>query len=108
MDDEQEPGRDPFAPSEMMRTITGAPSGFVPSDQPRSLPGLFLKGYVEDEEGTTCALLGVEGAATYLVRKEDTISLPRGAQNLVMRIVDVTSLELRVEIGELRRVVVVR
>jgi len=50
----------------------------------------------------------VDGKNTYLVRKDDTVSLPRAGQNFVMRIVQVTNLELHIELGELRRVVVVR
>jgi hypothetical protein len=103
-----EPERDPFAASDRMREGAGDRSRFVPTEAPPALPGLALRGYVEDEEGITVALLEVEGKNTYLVRKDDTVSLPRAGQNLVMRVIEVTNLELHVEIGELRRVVVVR
>ncbi len=100
--------RDPFAATERMRGGAGDRSRFVPADAPPALPGLALRGYVEDEEGRSVALLEVDGTSTYLVRKDDTVSLPRAGQNLVMRVVEVTNLELHVEIGELKRVVVVR
>jgi hypothetical protein len=100
--------RDPFAASDRMRGGEGDRSRFVPADAPPALPGLALRGYVEDEEGKSVALLEVDGATTYLVRKDDTVSLPRAGANLVMRVVQVTNLELHVEIGELKRVVVVR
>jgi hypothetical protein len=104
----EEPVRDPFSASDRMREGAGDRSRFVPSEVPPALPGLSLRGYVEDEERKTVALLEVDGKDTYLVRKGDTVSLPRGGQNLVIRIAEVTNLELHVEIGELRRVVVVR
>lgn len=100
--------RDPFAASDRMRGGAGDRSRFVPADAPPALPGLSLRGYVEDEEGKSVALLEVDGTTTYLVRKDDTVSLPRAGSNLVMRVVQVTNLELHVEIGELKRVVVVR
>lgn len=105
---EGEPERDPFAPSDRMREDPSNRSRFVPADAPPALPGLSLRGYIEDEEGKAVALLEVDGALTYLVRKDDTVSLPRAGQNLVMRVIALTNLELHVEIGELRRVVVVR
>lgn len=105
---DEEPGRDPFAASDRMQQGGGDRSRFVPAEAPPSLPGLALKGYVEDEGGNAVALLEVDGKSTYLVRKDDTVSLPRAGQNLVMRVVQLTNLELHVEVGELRRVVVVR
>lgn len=105
---DEEPGRDPFAASEKMREGVGERSRFVPSETPPALPGLALRGYVEDENGNAVALLEVDGKNTYLVRKDDTVSLPRAGQNFVMRVIQVTNLELHIEMGELRRVVVVR
>jgi len=102
------PARDPFAATEKMREGSGERSRFVPTDTPPAVPGLALKGYVEDEGGQAVALLEVDGKNTYLVRRDDTISLPRAGQNFVMRVVQVTNLELHIEIGELKRVVVVR
>lgn len=101
-----QPVKDPFAASGRMREGTG--ERFVPRDMPTQLPELALKGYIEDAAGKTVALLEVGGKGAYLVRKGDTLSLPRQAGNLVMRVVELTNLELKMEIGELRRVVVIR
>jgi hypothetical protein len=100
-----EPKRDPFAPSERMRDGN---ERFVARDAPGVLPKLELRGYIEGADGKTVALLEVEGKRVYLVRKDDTVSLPQGGGSLVMRVVAITNLELRVELGELRRVVVIR
>jgi len=101
----EEPARDPFAPTERMRE---GGDGFVPRDAPQVLPGLELRGYIEGADGKAVALLEVEGKRIYLVRKGDSVSLPQGGRSLVMRVVEVNNLELRIEIGELRRVLVIR
>jgi len=101
-------GRDPFAPSERMRDEQGDRAQFVPRDAPNGVPALALRGFIEDGSGNRVALLEVEGGTTHIVRKGDAVNLPRGAQNLVVRVIETGNLELRVEIGELRRVVVVR
>jgi len=102
---EKEKPRDPFTPSDRMRKSAG--ERFVPADAPARLPALQLRGFVEDAEGRSVALLEVEGS-TYVVRKDDTVNLPRANRSLVLRVVDLANLELRIEIGELRRIVVVR
>ena len=48
------------------------------------------------------------GKQVYLVREKDEVSIPQGSENLVLRITRVSHLSLQLEMGELRRVVVVR
>jgi hypothetical protein len=103
-------GADPFSPGEGLREAGEQEEGrtFVPDDSPDRLPQLALRGYIEDGLGKAVALLEVEGRTTYLVSKDDTVSLPMRGRNTVIRVVEVGNLELRVEVGELRREVVVR
>ena len=104
------PERDPFSPSGRVRDAsqTPPPPRFVPQEAPDALPQLALRGYVEDADGKTVALLEVNGAHTYLVREGDTVSLPVRGRNAVIRVSKVSNLALHVEVGELRREVVVR
>jgi hypothetical protein len=104
----KEPERDPFAATQEMQRRAPRGTEFVPHDRPDLLPELALRGYAEDDSGKAVALLEVDGKNTYLVRKGDTISLPRGGPNQVLKIVEISNLELRIEVGELRRVVIVR
>lgn len=101
---------DPFSPGAALREAGDQEERrtFVPRDDPEALPQLVLRGYIEDAVGTTVALLEVEGRTTYLVRKGDTVSLPSRGRNTVVRVTELGNLELRVEVGELRREVVVR
>ena len=102
--------RDPFSPSGRVREGSETPARprFVPQDAPDALPQLALRGYVEDAEGMAVALLEVDGGQTYLVRAGDTVSLPMRGRNAVIRVSKVSNLALHVEVGELRREVVVR
>ncbi|MHC4222562.1 MAG: hypothetical protein ACYSX0_11515 [Planctomycetota bacterium] len=101
--------RDPFAPSGKIQNAKGVDrSGFVRADPNGVLPPLGLRGYIEDDEGNAVALLEIGGKTTYLVRKDDTVSLPQRGGNLVLRIKEVSNLALTVEVGEMRQVVVVR
>ncbi|MHC4933128.1 MAG: hypothetical protein ACYTGV_13160 [Planctomycetota bacterium] len=108
-DKEGDDERDPFAPSGKIQNAKGADrSGFVRTDPDAQLPPLGLRGYVEDDTGNAVALLEIGGKTTYLVRKDDTVSLPQRGGNLVLRIKEVSNLALTVEVGEMRQVVVVR
>lgn len=101
------PERDPFSETaETRRRARG--TEFVAQDRPDLLPALALKGYAEDKDGQAVALLEVGGKTTYLVRKGDTVSLPEKGTSQVLKVVEISNLELRVEVGELRRVVIVR
>jgi hypothetical protein len=107
--DEKAPERNPFAvPPGVQAPNNGDATQFVPRDRPAGVPPLSLRGYVEDKEGKACALLDVGGKQVYLVREKDEVSIPQGADNLVLRITKVSNLSLQLEMGELRRVVVVR
>ena len=107
--EEKETERNPFAAPPGVRAPGSADTTqFVPRDRPAGVPPLSLRGYIEDAEGNTCALLDVGGKQVYLVREKDEVSIPQGSENLVLRIVRVSHLSLQLEMGELRRVVVVR
>ncbi|MHC4972573.1 MAG: hypothetical protein ACYTG3_09595 [Planctomycetota bacterium] len=106
-EEKKQPERDPFSETQETRRRARG-TEFVPQERPDLLPGLSLRGYAEDGDGKAVALLEVDGKTTYLVRKGDTVSLPRGGPGQVLKIVDINNLELRVEVGELRRVVIVR
>lgn len=104
------PARDPFQPTDRFQppTASRARDAFVPTEQPEAMPQLTLRGFIQDHEGQAIALLEVENQPVYLVRKGDTVSLPRRGRNMVIRIVNVGNLSLRVQVGELRREVIVR
>ena len=106
---EAQPERNPFAAPPGVRTPnSGEATAFVPRERPAGVPTLSLRGYVEDKDGRTCALLDVGGKQVYLVREKDEVSIPHGGENLVLRITKVSNLSLQLEVGELRRMVVVR
>jgi len=103
---EKDGARDPFTASERMRK--NANDRFVPADALSDLPRLEMRGYVEDADGKCVAILEVDGRTSYVVRKGDTINLPLANRSLALRVVEIKNLEVRIEIGELRRVLVVR
>ena len=107
--EEKEPARNPFAaPPGVRGPGEEETTQFVPRDRPAGVPPLSLRGYIEDSEGKACALLDVGGKQVYLVREKDEVSIPQGGENLVLRITRISNLSLELELGELRRLVVVR
>ena len=67
-----------------------------------------LRGYVEDSAGASLAILEVDGRDTYLVRKDDTVSYHAGRRTVVLKVIAVSNLQIVVEVGRLRRAIVVR
>jgi hypothetical protein len=105
------PERDPFETSpEMLDEARrrGTAAEFLADEDPDDTPELRLRGFVEGEDGQSVALLEVGGKDVYIVRKDDTVSLHTGRRSVVLRVMEVGHLRLVVELGRLRRAVVVR
>lgn len=105
--------RDPFTPDPRMLDET---EETAPGALPRTAPVLGvgvlgLRGYVEDHDGRVLALLEVEGRGVHLVRVGDAIAVPSvggTGGDVLVRVKAIGPLDLRAEVGESRREVVVR
>ncbi len=108
--------RDPFTTSDKMYGEVGiqsaqkasAQQGFVPGYGFQNVPKMRLKGFATKHKSNATALLEIEGAGVYMVRKGDEVGLHTLGQNTVLKIVDVSSNGVKVQTGQINQVIVVR
>lgn len=106
-------GRNPFSETDpiqkqgLRRRSATAPSPAA-AKLPEGFPKLILKGYIEGSDGTTAALLEVQGAGLYVVREGGTFSLHAGQQNIPVRVREIRHLGAVILVGTQDVVVVVR
>lgn len=108
--------RDPFTTSSKMYGEIGiqaaqkasAQQGFVPGYGVQGVPKMKLKGFVTKNRSKATALLEIEGAGVYMVSKGDEVGLHSIGQNVVLKIVDVSSNGVKVQSGQVNQVIVVR
>lgn len=108
--------RDPFTTSERMYTeqamrtsLRQGTPGFVPGlTQGQGLPKMRLKGYTTKPNSKATALLDIEGAGVYMVKKGDEIGLHSIGLNTVLKVIDVSSNGVKVQSGQVNQVVIVR
>ncbi len=72
------------------------------------VPKLSLRGLVRKSAQDKAAILEVEGLGTYVVREGDTITIPSGGFNNVIKVTQIDRLSLLIEVGKLGEVIVVR
>jgi len=72
------------------------------------VPKLTLRGLILKSEHEKAAILEVEGLGTYVVREGDTVSIPSGGMNNVIKVTQIDRLSLLIEVGKLGEVIVVR
>lgn len=110
------PKRDPFSTSDRMyaeqamRTSLrqGSP-GFVPGMvQGQGLPKMRLRGFATKSRNAATALLDIEGAGVYMVKRGDEIGLHAIGLNTVLKVIDVSSNGVKVQSGQVNQVVIVR
>ncbi|GAB6071118.1 hypothetical protein JCM30760_22150 [Thiomicrorhabdus hydrogeniphila] len=112
--------RDPFAlTNQLVRhdLKRGEPSGnqisnrnynFTRLSASVEVPKLTLRGLILKSEHEKAAILEVEGLGTYVVREGDTVSIPSGGMNNVIKVTEIGRLSLLIEVGKLGEVIVVR
>ena len=112
--------RDPFAlTNQLVRhdLKRGEPSGnqisnrnynFTRLSSSVEVPKLTLRGLILKSEDEKAAILEVEGLGTYVVREGDTVSIPSGGMNNVIKVTQIDRLSLLIEVGKLGEVIVVR
>ncbi len=82
--------------------------GFVPGYGVQGVPKMKLKGFVTKTRARATALLEIEGAGVYMVSKGDEVGLHSIGQNVVLKIIDVSSNGVKVQSGQVNQVIVVR
>lgn len=108
--------RDPFATSDRMyveqtmrTSLRQVQPGFVPGMvQGQGLPKMKLKGYTTKYQGKATALLEIEGAGVYMVKKGDEIGLHAIGQSTVLKVIEVSANGVKVQSGQVNQVVIVR
>lgn len=108
--------RDPFTTSERMyseqslrTSLRQGMPGFVPGlTQGQGLPKMRLKGFTTRQNNKATALLDIEGAGVYMVKKGDEIGLHSVGLNTVLKVIDVSSNGVKVQSGQVNQVVIVR
>ncbi|HAF01549.1 MAG TPA: hypothetical protein DCO68_01315 [Methylophilaceae bacterium] len=108
--------RDPFTTSNKMYGEIGIQAaqkasvqqGFVPGYGVQGVPKMKLKGFVTKTRARATALLEIEGAGVYMVSKGDEVGLHSIGQNVVLKIIDVSSNGVKVQSGQVNQVIVVR
>lgn len=109
--------RDPFSTSDKMygeqamrTSLRQGQPGFVPGlAQGQGLPKMRLKGYTTKHNSRNAtALLDIEGAGVYMVKKGDEIGLHAIGLNTVLKVIDVGSNGVKVQSGQVNQVVIVR
>jgi len=99
--------RDPFTPSPLMFNEVGKQSGNLASGRSfmrtpnESVPQMRLRGFVDQGNGKSVALLEVGGSRTYLVREGDDITVNPSQANSVIRITKITRHSITVETGSI-------
>lgn len=106
--------RDPFANTKAIqdqaaKNAATPEARYTPgTDNARAIPGLRLKGYIEDRYQAPVALVEIEGYGVFLVREGDAISLQTRSGNALLKVQRVTNVSVQVEVGSLGQVMVVR
>ncbi len=109
--------RDPFSTSDRMyseqsmrTSLRQGQPGFVPGlAQGQGLPKMRLKGYTTKQNSKNAtALLDIEGAGVYMVKKGDEIGLHAIGLNTVLKVIEVGSNGVKVQSGQVNQVVIVR
>jgi hypothetical protein len=101
---------DPFGESKFLKQLMKADPSATPSG-PRaseSRPALFLRGYIEGADGTTAAILEIQGEGVYPVRKGDILSLSAGQSNGKLTVHEIKKMTAVVSFGEHGPRIVVR
>jgi hypothetical protein len=87
--------RNPFVDQMLVRGA-GAPSLTLPT----GVSDFRLKGYIQNEDGQSLALLEIQGGGLHLVRAGDVISLRAGQQAVQLTVEQVSGMGVRVRVGE--------
>ena len=82
--------------------------GFQPADASFKVPKMKLRGMVTGSDGKKVALLEVEKLGTHVVREGDTISLNAAAASAVIRVKRIERMQVEVEAGSMRQIIIVR
>lgn len=99
----QEPERDPFRPPPDLREAEGQRQGAI-----SGLPRMNLRGWVQDGDGVSLALLEIDGEGTIVVREGEELRLHLAGTGVPLRIREIGPRGLVLEVGEERDEVVVR
>ncbi|WP_319381311.1 hypothetical protein [Thiomicrorhabdus sp.] len=112
-----EASRDPFALTPRLMRSKRSAAGRKPAQTEYSftrlttdikLPKLSLRGLIIKSENDKAAVLEVGSLGTYIVREGDTVSIPDGGFNNVIKVTRIDRLSLLIEVGKLGEVIVVR
>lgn len=102
--------RNPFAPTARILNGGGGSSadiGFTPAEGKFKFPRMKLRGTVSSQ-GELVALLDITGEGIHVVREGDTIGLYAANKVQVIRVRRINRLNIEVEGGSLKQVIIVR
>lgn len=103
--------RNPFdlPPPIVERLSAGdAKAGFQPVEGGFKVPDMKLRGVVLRQDGGKAALLEVQGVGTHVVREGDTIGINAASPNAVIRVKRIERMQVEVEAGSMRQIILVR
>ncbi|AFL72254.1 hypothetical protein [Thiocystis violascens] len=103
--------RNPFdltAPILKRFSDSEAKVGFQNAEGNAPAPKMKLKGMVMLQNGNKAALLEVQGVGTHVVREGDTIGINVASPNAVIRVKRIDRMQIEVEVGSMRQVILVR
>ncbi len=81
---------------------------FQPNNGNFPVPGMRLRGMVTHRDGRKAALLEVQGLGTHVVREGDTIGLNATTPNAVIRVKRIDRMQIEVEAGSMKQIIIVR
>lgn len=103
--------RNPFElTSPIIERLTAGETGvsFQRADGSFKVPNMKLRGMVLRQDGGKAALLEVQGLGTHVVREGDTISINAAIANAVVRVKRIERMQVEVEAGSMRQIIIVR
>mgnify|MGYP001806507324 CR=1 FL=1 len=81
---------------------------FQPNNGNFKVPTMRLRGMVTHRDGRKAALLEVQGLGTHVVRDGDTIGLNVAVANAVIRVKRIDRMQIEVEAGSMKQIIIVR
>ena len=106
--------RNPFSATTKLMRQTDGPAAtssgpvFEPQGQSGTMPKMRLRGRIQGANGGVVALLEIGGSNVYIVREGDTVGLHEFGLNAVIRIKQISKLDVVIESGSLGQLIIVR
>lgn len=106
-DKKQPPGpelKDPTAPSQKLKDVLNVGKGAIPGQAAMKIPNLVLRGRIISKDRPSTALVEMDGRL-YVVGKDSVLPGPGG---MTLRVDDINSLEVRIELAPFKEMLSLR